>query len=138
VIPTRGCPATVEATASSARQKGLNTLCRRLPLDVDDTQRFGYCLCLALVKPLDRPGQAIRFLTVSPQKQPDLQVILASWFADHTGKNATSVAAIVVARKNQLEGERKSDFCRMGDHSNWRGTPVGEGNWCLPNLLCLR
>lgn len=28
----------------------------------------------------------IRFLTVSACKQPDLQVILASWFPEHIGK----------------------------------------------------
>jgi len=33
----------------------------------------------------------MRFLTVSPSDQPDLQVILASWFPDHIGKNPTAV-----------------------------------------------
>lgn len=37
------------------------------------------------------PGPGIRFISVSPQKQPDLQVILASWFPDHVGKNTTAI-----------------------------------------------
>ena len=32
----------------------------------------------------------IRFVTVSPSKHPDLQVILASWFSEHVGKNPTA------------------------------------------------
>lgn len=46
---------------------------------------------LGFVKRVDRLGPGIRFLTVSPQKQPDLQVILASWFPEHVGKNPTAV-----------------------------------------------
>jgi hypothetical protein len=38
-----------------------------------------------------RSGPGMRFLTVSPPKQPDLQVILASWFPEHVGKNPTAV-----------------------------------------------
>src|SRR5690606_13915999 len=45
---------------------------------------------LGFVKHVDRPGP-IRFLTVSPKNQPDLQVILASWFPEHVGKNPTAV-----------------------------------------------
>ena len=37
------------------------------------------------------PGPGMRFLTVSPPKQPDLQIILASWFPDKIGKNPTAV-----------------------------------------------
>ena len=46
---------------------------------------------LGFVKRGDRPGPGIRFLTVSPKNQPDLQVILASWFPEHVGKNPTAV-----------------------------------------------
>jgi catechol 2,3-dioxygenase-like lactoylglutathione lyase family enzyme len=46
---------------------------------------------LGFVKRVDRSGPGIRFLTVSPEDQPDLQVILASWFPDHVGKNPTAV-----------------------------------------------
>jgi hypothetical protein len=43
------------------------------------------------VKRVDRPGPGIRFLTVSPPKQPDLQVILASWLPEHIGKKPTAI-----------------------------------------------
>jgi len=33
----------------------------------------------------------MRFLTVSPKNQGDLQIILASWFPEHIGKNPTAV-----------------------------------------------
>jgi catechol 2,3-dioxygenase-like lactoylglutathione lyase family enzyme len=46
---------------------------------------------LGFVKRVDRPGPAIRFLSVSPRHQPDLQVILASWFPEHVGKNPPAV-----------------------------------------------
>lgn len=46
---------------------------------------------LGFVKRVDRPGPGIRFLSVSPKGQPDLQVILASWFPDHIGRNPTAV-----------------------------------------------
>lgn len=46
---------------------------------------------LGFKKRTDRPGPWMRFLTVSPSDQPDLQVILASWFPDHIGKNPTAV-----------------------------------------------
>ena len=52
---------------------------------------------LGFVKRVDTPAPpgdraaGIRFLTVSPAGQPDLQVILASWFPDCVGKNATAV-----------------------------------------------
>jgi catechol 2,3-dioxygenase-like lactoylglutathione lyase family enzyme len=46
---------------------------------------------LGFVKSVDRPGPGIRFLTVSPLNQPDLQVILASWFPEQIGKNPTAV-----------------------------------------------
>jgi len=37
------------------------------------------------------PGPGMRFLTISAPNQPDLQIILASWFPDKVGKNATVV-----------------------------------------------
>jgi catechol 2,3-dioxygenase-like lactoylglutathione lyase family enzyme len=46
---------------------------------------------LGFQKRVDKAGQGIRFLTVSPSKQLDLQVILASWFPEHIGKNPTAV-----------------------------------------------
>jgi len=58
--------------------------------DQDEALRW-FTEKLGFVKRVDRPGPGMRFLTVSPQKQPDLQVILASWFPDHIGKNPTAV-----------------------------------------------
>jgi catechol 2,3-dioxygenase-like lactoylglutathione lyase family enzyme len=46
---------------------------------------------LGFVKRVDLPGRGVRFLTVSPRNQPDLQLILASWFPQHIGKNPTAV-----------------------------------------------
>jgi len=46
---------------------------------------------LGFQKRVDQPGPGMRFLTVSPPNQPDLQVILASWFPEHIGTNPTAV-----------------------------------------------
>ena len=54
-------------------------------------------------KRVDRPGPGIRFLTVSPRNQPDLQVILASWFPEHIGKNPTTVLYTDDCRKTYDE-----------------------------------
>jgi hypothetical protein len=58
---------------------------------------------LGFVKRVDRPGPGMRFLTVSPKNQPDLQVILASWFPDHIGKNPTAVLYTDDCRKTYDE-----------------------------------
>ncbi|MGH9616253.1 MAG: VOC family protein [Acidobacteriaceae bacterium] len=58
---------------------------------------------LGFEKRVDMPGPGIRFLTVSPRKQPDLQVILASWFPEHVGKNATAVLYTDDCRKTYGE-----------------------------------
>lgn len=42
-------------------------------------------------KRVDMPGPGIRFLSVSPKDQPEFQVILASWFPEHVGKNPTAI-----------------------------------------------
>lgn len=46
---------------------------------------------LGFRKRVDRPGPGMRFLTVSPKNQVDLQIILASWFPEHVGRNPTAV-----------------------------------------------
>jgi predicted enzyme related to lactoylglutathione lyase len=46
---------------------------------------------LGFQKRVDMPGEGMRFVSVAPPKQPDLQVILASWFPDRIGKNPTSI-----------------------------------------------
>jgi hypothetical protein len=58
---------------------------------------------LGFVKRVDRSGPGIRFLTVSPRMQPDLQVILASWFPEHIGKNPTAVLYTEDCRKTYEE-----------------------------------
>jgi catechol 2,3-dioxygenase-like lactoylglutathione lyase family enzyme len=62
---------------------------------------------LGFEKRVDMPGPGIRFLTVSPRKQPDLQVILASWFPDHIGKNPTAVLYTDDCRKTCEELEAR-------------------------------
>jgi hypothetical protein len=61
------------------------------------TQKLGF------LKRVDRQRPGIRFLTVSPRKQPDLQVILASWFPEHIGKNPTAVLYTDDCRKTYYE-----------------------------------
>jgi len=46
---------------------------------------------LGFRKRVDAPGPGMRFLSVSPPQQPDLQVILASWFPDLVGKSPTAI-----------------------------------------------
>lgn len=58
---------------------------------------------LGFQKHVDMPGPGIRFLTVSPKHQPELQVILASWFPDHVGKNPTAVLHTDDCRKTYEE-----------------------------------
>lgn len=58
--------------------------------DQDEALRW-FTEKLGFQKRVDMPGPGIRFLTVSTPKQPDLQVILASWFPEHVGKNPTAV-----------------------------------------------
>ena len=58
---------------------------------------------LGFVKRVDRPGPGIRFLTVSPKNQSDLQIILASWFPEHIGKNPTAVLYTEDCRKTYEE-----------------------------------
>ena len=46
---------------------------------------------LGFEKRTDVQTPGMRFLTVSPAKQPELEVVLASWFPELVGKNATAV-----------------------------------------------
>jgi catechol 2,3-dioxygenase-like lactoylglutathione lyase family enzyme len=58
--------------------------------DQDEALRW-FTEKLDFQKRVDMPGPGIRFLSISPKSQPDLQVILASWFPDHVGKNPTAI-----------------------------------------------
>lgn len=62
-------------------------------------------------KRVDMPGPGIRSLSVSPRNQPDRQVILASWFPDHAGKNPTDVLHTADCSKTyELLRERGVEF----------------------------
>jgi len=56
----------------------------------DEALRW-YTEKLGFVKRMDWAGSGMRFVTVSAEQQPDLQLVLASWFPDHVGKNAPTV-----------------------------------------------
>jgi predicted enzyme related to lactoylglutathione lyase len=47
---------------------------------------------LGFEKRMDMSGPGIRWLTVAPKKQAEVQFLLASWFPHLVGKNATCVA----------------------------------------------
>jgi uncharacterized glyoxalase superfamily protein PhnB len=55
------------------------------------TKNLGFVKRVDLPAPAGDRAAGLRFLTVSPAKQPDLQVILASWFPEQVGKNPTAV-----------------------------------------------
>jgi catechol 2,3-dioxygenase-like lactoylglutathione lyase family enzyme len=66
---------------------------------------------LEFQKRVDMPGPGIRFLSISPKNQPDLQVILASWFPEHIGKNPTAILHTDDCRKTYEElRERGVEF----------------------------
>jgi uncharacterized glyoxalase superfamily protein PhnB len=49
------------------------------------TERLGF------EKRLDLPAPGMRWLTVAPKNQTEVEFVLASWFPDHVGKNAPCV-----------------------------------------------
>lgn len=78
--------------------------------DQDEALRW-FTEKLDFQKRVDMPGPGIRFLSVSPRNQPDLQVILASWFPDHAGKNPTDVLHTADCSKTyELLRERGVEF----------------------------
>jgi catechol 2,3-dioxygenase-like lactoylglutathione lyase family enzyme len=46
---------------------------------------------LGFVKRQDMQSPGIRWLTVAPEAEKDLELVLASWFPEHVGKNAPLV-----------------------------------------------
>jgi catechol 2,3-dioxygenase-like lactoylglutathione lyase family enzyme len=46
---------------------------------------------LGFEKRLDQRGEGFRWLTVAPPQQAEVEFLLASWFPDRVGKNATWV-----------------------------------------------
>ena len=74
---------------------------------------------LGFEKRVDMPGPGIRFLSVSPKNQPDLQVILASWFPELVGKNPTAVLhtrTAVRPTRNSKSAESNSLKRRYKNH----------------------
>jgi catechol 2,3-dioxygenase-like lactoylglutathione lyase family enzyme len=55
------------------------------------TEKLGFVKRVDVPAPAGGRAEGIRFLSVSPRQQPELQVILASWFPEHVGKNPTAV-----------------------------------------------
>lgn len=114
--------------------------------DQDEALRW-FTEKLGLQKRVDRQGEGIRFLTVSPRNQPDLQVILASWFPDHIGKNPTAVRYTDDCRETLewspklrqpvkaqilLNGELSHEFVSQKVHKRVQiggGAPLGNGGF---------
>jgi len=58
---------------------------------------------LGFEKRLDLPGPGLRWLTVAPKNQKEVQFLLATWFPDKVGKNATCVVDTLDCRKTYEE-----------------------------------
>ena len=61
------------------------------------TQKLGF------EKRLDLAGPGLRWLTVAPRNQKEVQFLLATWFPEHIGKNATCVVDTNDCRKTYEE-----------------------------------
>jgi len=55
-------------------------------INQDEALRW-YTELLGFEKRADMQGPGMRWLTVSPRKQPELEVVLATWFPEFVGKN---------------------------------------------------
>jgi uncharacterized glyoxalase superfamily protein PhnB len=58
---------------------------------------------LGFEKRLDLSGPGLRWLTVAPRNQNEVQFLLATWFPGHVGKNATWVVDTRDCRKTYEE-----------------------------------
>jgi catechol 2,3-dioxygenase-like lactoylglutathione lyase family enzyme len=58
---------------------------------------------LGFEKRLDLSGPGLRWLTVAPKNQKEVEFLLATWFPDHVGKNATCVVDTQDCRKTYEE-----------------------------------
>lgn len=58
--------------------------------DQDDALTW-YTQMLGFEKRIDQRGDGFRWLTVAPPQQAEVEFLLASWFPDRVGKNATWV-----------------------------------------------
>jgi len=55
----------------------------------------------------DMPGPGLRWLTVAPRKQQEVEFLLASWFPQLVGKNATCVLQTEDCRSTSAELKRR-------------------------------
>jgi uncharacterized glyoxalase superfamily protein PhnB len=62
---------------------------------------------LGFEKRLDLSGPGLRWLTVAPRNQKEVEFLLATWFPDHVGKNATCVVDTRDCRKTYEELKRR-------------------------------
>ncbi len=58
---------------------------------------------LGFEKRLDLTGPGLRWLTIAPKNQKEVQFLLATWFPQHIGKNATCVVDTQDCRKTYAE-----------------------------------
>jgi uncharacterized glyoxalase superfamily protein PhnB len=58
---------------------------------------------LGFEKRLDLSGPGLRWLTVAPKNQKEVEFLLATWFPEHVGKNATCVVDTRDCRKTYEE-----------------------------------
>jgi catechol 2,3-dioxygenase-like lactoylglutathione lyase family enzyme len=58
---------------------------------------------LGFEKRLDLSGPGLRWLTVAPKNQKEVEFLLATWFPEHVGKNATCVVDTRDYRKTYEE-----------------------------------
>jgi uncharacterized glyoxalase superfamily protein PhnB len=87
--------------------------------DQDEALRW-FTEKLGFVKRMDWPGSNTRFLTVSTEEQPDLQLVLASWFPDHVGKNAPIVLHTADCRQTfELLKQRGVEFTNAPEAKPW-------------------
>ncbi len=66
--------------------------------DANEAERW-FTEKLGFEKRRDLAGPGIRWLTVAPKAQKEVQFLLATWFPDHVGKNATCVVDTPDCRK---------------------------------------
>jgi uncharacterized glyoxalase superfamily protein PhnB len=58
---------------------------------------------LGFEKRLDLSGPGLRWLTVAPKNQREVEFLLATWFPENVGKNATCVVDTLDCRKTYEE-----------------------------------
>jgi predicted enzyme related to lactoylglutathione lyase len=62
-----------------------------IAVDDQDAALTWFTEVLGFEKRMDQQGKGFRWLTVAPEQQAEVEFLLASWFPDRIGKNATWV-----------------------------------------------